>query len=395
MNREFGNHLVRLFSDSCSGTGALMNMRSIFHAACMLVAMMSAAQAQQAEAPPPGVIVETVKAIDMTVPEQFPGQIYAPMKIDVLTAASGALGPKQVKDGSLVKKNDLLFTIDKTNYQAAVAQAQAKLDAAQVAADEAQTQFNRTSDLVSKGTLPKAQFDTDNAALKVAQANVKVAQADLQVAQLALDQTDVKAPFDGRIGEAKFAEGAMVGPTSGSLAVLMSLDPMRVRFYVRQRALLEARKKYGDNVGQLVLSIMLADGSLHDQQGRLLFTDVEANASTDSVSVVGEVANAGLHLLDGQLVTVLLSRAEPDMQLAVTQAAVMLDQSGSHVLTVDKDNKVQVAQVTLGARKADKVAVTAGLKAGDRVIVAGMQKVAPGMVVAPTEQPAVGTETKQ
>lgn len=362
--------------------------------ALLLMFMLSPAAAEEAAAPPAvAVVVETVKAEDMAQPVQFPGLVVAPMKVGITSPASGTLGAKLVPDGSLVKKDDLLFTVDKSRYQALLAQSQAQLEAAQIAADSAQSQFDRTADLVSKGTLPKVQYQTDLAALNSAKAAVKVQEAALRLSQLDLDGTDIHAPFDGRLGQANFAEGAMVGPQSGPLATLMSLDPMRLRFYVRQKALLDARAKYGSDLPQLVLTVKLADGTIYDQTGKLLFTDVEANSSTDSVSIVGEIANPAMTLLDGQLVTVLLGSTEPDMQPAVSQAALMLDQTGSFVLTVDKDNKVGVARVTLGTRKNGKIAVTSGLKEGDRVIVAGLQKVAPGMVVAPAEQTVASAGT--
>lgn len=333
----------------------------------------------------PAVIVAPVIPQTMATPARFPGQITAPDRVELIPRIDGMLETQAVADGAPVRKGDLLFTLDDAPYRAALDKAQANLTAAEVARDIARAAADRSAELARRNAAPRVKVEEDQASLRQADAKVTLQAADVTIAQQNLDHARIVAPFDGRIGEAKFAPGALVGPSRGALAVLVAENPMRVRFYVPQKALLEARAAAGSGLGQLVVSVRLADGSRYPHPGRILFADVEANARTDSVTLVAEVPNPKGHLLDGQLVTVLVQEADPPKVLAIPQVAVMIDQTGSHVLTVDASGTVRRVEITTGDRADTRVAVTAGLSEGDRVIVAGQQKVRPGMTVTATE----------
>ncbi|MEM7497178.1 MAG: efflux RND transporter periplasmic adaptor subunit [Pseudomonadota bacterium] len=352
----------------------------------MLVLAQWGALAEGTDAP--GVIVATVQSIDMSAPDRFFGQIVSPSKVSLVPQIPGILTQRAVPDGSEVKKGDLLFAIDKDRFNAALAEAEANLASAQAAAATAQAVYDRASELAKRNTVAQAQLDSDEGALKEANALVKVREAEVTIAKLDVEHAEVHAPFDGRLGQWQEAVGALVGPGRDPVITLVALDPVRVTFPVRQRQLLKAHARYGERVKELVVALELADGSTYGQTGKVLFEEAQATAATDTVTVVAEIANPESVLRDSQLVTVVVRDPTPTKTLAISEAAVLLDRAGSYVFTVGADNTVARTEVTLGARKAGMVAVTDGLKAGDRVIVAGQQKVRPGETVAATEGPA-------
>lgn len=353
----------------------------------LLVALEVPVSAQSV--PVPAVIVETVREGQITTADRFPGEAYAAAKVDLVPQVAGVLRVRLIGDASFVEKGTPLFRIDPARFDAAVAQASAQLASAKAAAATAKAAFERTKELVDKNTVAKAKLEQDEAAFKEADAQVHVAAAALSVAKINRSDTEVSAPFAGWLGQWTVAEGALVGPSRGAVVTVIALDPMRVRFFVQQRQLLQAKRKYGDHLKDLTIELVLADGSTYDHTAAVLFEDVEANRATDSVAIIAEVANPDRRLLDGQLVTVKVSDPDAPPELTVSQKAVMLDQSGSSVLTV-ADGKVALARVETGQRRGGRVAIISGLTAGDQVIVEGILKVHPGMAVTVTE--SQGTE---
>jgi membrane fusion protein (multidrug efflux system) len=164
-------------------------------------------------------------------------------------------------------------------------------------------------------------------------------------------------------------------------------QPMRVLFPVTQRELLEARRD-GTDGASLVVQLRLADGTLYKEKGKLDFVDVTVDAKTDGQIVRAVFANADRTLTDGQTLRVVLEAKDPASVLAVQQAAIAIDQSGSYVFVVNDKNVVEQRRIKSGVSRDGLVAVDEGLKAGDKVIVQGQQRVRPGMVVAPSPAPA-------
>jgi membrane fusion protein (multidrug efflux system) len=345
------------------------------------------ASAQQA----PAVTVVTVEQRDITPATSFTGRIEAKDKVELRARVEGFLEQQLFTEGDEVKAGDLLFVIEKAPYQAEIENVNAAIARAQATWDLAEIERRRQSELVKKQATAQARLDEATGRSGEARADLQRQQANLTTAELNLGYTDIKAPITGRIGRSTFSVGNFVGPQSGTLATIVSQDPMYVTFPVTQRQLLAVRKASeagGRDPKDMAVKVKLADGSLYGEVGRLNFVDVQVNQGTDTVQVRATVPNPEGLLVDGQLVTVVVETAKPQAALVIPQQAVQIDQAGRYVLKVDVENKVQVQRVTVGGEDQGYYVVTNGLTQGERVITEGLQKVRPGMVVDAATAPS-------
>ncbi len=342
-------------------------------------------QAAQAPAPPPpAVTVVQAIAEDIRPTFRFTGRIEAVSKVDLRARVDGFLEKRLFTEGADVKEGDLLFVIEKGLYQAAVDEAKAGVATADASLKLADVDFDRQKELVQKSVGAQARLDEATAKQGEARGNVLAQKATLDKAQLNLGYTDIRAPIAGRIGRANIAVGNFVGPSTGALATIVSQDPIYVGFPVTQREILAYRKER-NNPAEVVVYLQLADGSRYSQPGKLNFLDVTVNQGTDTVLVRATFPNLERTLVDGQLVAIVLEGGNVESALVVPGQALQLDQSGSFVLVVDKENKVQVRRVELGGPRGTNMILKKGLAAGERVVTEGIQRIRPGQVVSPTE----------
>lgn len=348
---------------------------------------IAAAQAQQA----PAVTVAVVETRDVTPTSSFTGRIEAKDKVDLRARVEGFLEQQLFTEGQDVKAGDLLYVIEKAPYRAEIENVEAAIARAQATLDLAEIERRRQAELVRKQATAQARLDEATGKAGEARADLQRQQANLTTAELNLGYTDIMAPIAGRIGRGNFSVGNFVGPQSGTLATIVSQDPMYVTFPVTQRQLLAVRKEAAagsTDPTNLAVKVRLADGSLYDQVGRLNFVDVQFNQGTDTVQVRATLPNPQGILVNGQLVTVVVETAQPQAALVIPQQAVQIDQAGRYVLKVDAESKVQVQRITVGAEQEGYYVVTNGLAQGERVITEGLQKVRPGMVVDAATAPA-------
>jgi len=342
-------------------------------------------------APPPAVSVMAVAQKDVTPATAFVGRVVATDKVELRARVQGFLQKRSFKEGQDVKAGDLLFVIEQEPFQAAVTQAEADLASAQADAQNAQLQLARAEELVKKQNIPVATRDDRAATAAMANARVQEKEASLQVAKINLSYTEIRAPVDGRIGLAKYSGGNLVGPDSGTLAVIVSQDPIYATFEVSQREILEAQRRMaaaGNDPSSLVVRLKLPDGSDYAEPGKVNFLDVQVNQGTDTATVRAEFPNPGRLLVDGAFVNVSVERGTPTPSLVIPQAAIQVDQAGPFALVVNAEKKVEVRRLTIGRATGTDMTIEQGLKAGDLVIVEGIQKVRPGAVVEPTVLPA-------
>jgi membrane fusion protein (multidrug efflux system) len=358
------------------------SLRAVAGAALAVLALAGPAAAQAPGGAPPGVTVAPVAQRDVSERWSFTGRVQAIDKVELRARVQGFLAARNFEEGTEVKTDDLLFEIEKAPYQAAVAQAEANLASATAAEQLAQATLSRTETLSERQTVSAAQLDEAQAKFLEAQAAAQAAEAALTRARLDLAYTDVRAPMAGRIGRAAYSVGDLVGPDSGPLATLVAQDPIYVAFPVPSRVLLEVRRE-GRARESVRVHLELADGSTYEHAGEVSFVEVEANPTTDTVTVHATVPNPDRLLVDRQLVGVTVEAKEPTLRLVVSQSALLLDQQGAYVLVVGDDDTVATRRVALGEQVGTDVIVEDGLAAGERVIVAGVQKVRPGMTVSP------------
>jgi membrane fusion protein (multidrug efflux system) len=352
-----------------------------------LVAIVCAGAAMAQTAPPPAVSVRPVVSRQVTATGDFIGRVVAIDKVNVVARIVGFIEERNFTEGQQVKTGDLLFRIEQDTYKAAVDQQKANLAKAKATEVNAKVQLQRAQELAKNHDTPQSTVDQRTADEDAAQADILQAQALLEQAQINLGYTEIRSPIDGRIGLAAFTKGNLVQPSSGTLATIVSQDPIYVTFQVSERNFLAYKSRVAASASKdprVTIRVRLANGSEYPQPGLTNFTDVQVDALTDTVTVRATLPNPDGILIPGGVVGVIAERGAPQSALVVPQAAVQLDQAGRFVLVVDAAKKVEQRRVTTGVEQGRDVVVTDGLKEGELVIVEGIQKVRPGQVVAAT-----------
>ncbi len=350
----------------------------------------------QAPGGPPAVGVVRVQQQPVTETSEFVGRIQAIDRVNLIARVTAFLDQRRFAEGSEVKQGDLLYVLEQAPFQADLAAKQAAVQEAQARLQNAAITLSRASTLLHTPAGQQSVVDDARAAMLSDAAQVLAAQAQQKQSAINLGYTEIHAPISGKIGRTTVTVGNVVSPSSGTLASIVSQDPMHVVFPVSVRAMLDLRHRTAGKggFGAVVIRIRLPDGTLDDQTGTLNFEDNTVAPTTDTVILRGSIANPPLghdaangfterELVDGEFVTVLLEGAAPVQLLAVPRTAVLTDQQGDYVYTVGADNKVQQARVQLGQSTPMTAAVLSGLTEGQMVVLDGIQRVRPGMVVQP------------
>jgi membrane fusion protein (multidrug efflux system) len=344
---------------------------------------------QAAAAPPPapavGVRLATMKGVSQSF--EFVGRVKAIEKVELRARVEGFLEKVLFREGQDVKTGELLYQIEKVQFQAALDQAKANVAVAEAALTNAKIEYERSLDLVKRNFTPQSQVDANKAALDTAAGRVMQAKAALTQAQVNLDYTDIRAPIDGRIGRTTYTVGNLVNPASGVLATIVSQDPAYVLFPVSVRDLetiREARRKEEGGMAKIDIRVRLPSGQEYAPRGVWNLTDPQVDPQTDSLIMRATMPNPDRTLSDGQFVTAIIRERQEAPRLVVPQAALQVDQSGYYVLVVNDQHKVEQRRVQTGPQRGTDVVVTSGVKEGEKVIVDGIQKVRPGQVVQET-----------
>jgi membrane fusion protein (multidrug efflux system) len=343
------------------------------------------AAAAQPPAPAVGVRLAAMKGVSQSF--EFVGRVKAIEKVDLRARVEGFLEKVLFREGQDVKTGELLYQIEKVQFQAAVDQAKANLAVAEAALTNAKVEYERSLELVKRNFTPQSQVDTNKAALDSATGRVMQAKAALTQAQVNLDYTDIRAPIDGRIGRTAYTVGNLVNPASGVLATIVSQDPIYVLFPVSVRdleAIREARRKEEGGMAKIDIRVRLPSGQEYAQRGVWNLTDPQVDPQTDSLVMRATMPNPDRTLTDGQFVTAIIRERQEAPRLVVPQSALQVDQSGYYVLVVNDQHKVEQRRVQTGPQRGTDVVVTSGVKEGEKVIVDGIQKVRPGQVVQET-----------
>ena len=343
------------------------------------------AAAAQPPAPAVGVRLAAMKGVSQSF--EFVGRVKAIEKVDLRARVEGFLEKVLFREGQDVKTGELLYQIEKVQFQAAVDQAKANLAVAEAALTNAKVEYERSLELVKRNFTPQSQVDTNKAALDSATGRVMQAKAALTQAQVNLDYTDIRAPIDGRIGRTAYTVGNLVNPASGVLATIVSQDPIYVLFPVSVRdleAIREARRKEEGGMAKIDIRVRLPSGQEYAQRGVWNLTDPQVDPQTDSLVMRATIPNPDRTLTDGQFVTAIIRERQEAPRLVVPQSALQVDQSGYYVLVVNDQHKVEQRRVQTGPQRGTDVVVTSGVKEGEKVMVDGIQKVRPGQVVQAT-----------
>jgi membrane fusion protein (multidrug efflux system) len=362
--------------------------------------------------PPSSLLVEvaTVEQKDVPVYGEWIGTLTGQVNADVKAQVTGYLLTRKYKEGSFVKKGQLLFEIDPRPFQATLDQAKGKLAQAQaqLIQDQAQLATAKANQLKSQldvekyGPLAKvdavskqdfdnatqtdlanqAQVQAAEAAIVSAKAQIQANQAEVETASINLGFTRVVSPIDGIAGIAQAQVGNLVSASSVSLTTVSTLDPIRDYFTISEQEYLALQNRFsGSEKDHWKLQLILADGTTYPQEGEFYFADRQVNPNTGAIQLAALFPNPGNVLRPGQYGKVRAVTRVQQNALLIPQIAVN-EQQGSYLVAVVENNRqVTMRPVQVGERTGTLWVIRNGLKAGDRVVVEGQQNLKPGITV--------------
>ncbi len=353
------------------------------------------ALAQAPGGKPPAVGVLTVHRMPIVQTSEYIGRIQAIDSVALVARITGFLEQRLFTEGSEVTKGQLLYVIEQPPFQAQVEANQGTLAQARANAEFAVAQFQRQQNLLSTPAGQKSNYDQTLATQRADAAAVLSAQANLETAQINLGYTEVRAPIDGRITATSVNQGNVVSPSSGTLATIVSQDPMYVVFPVAERdvASLEQRYAHAGGLAAAKVRARLSNGQIYGQAGHLDYVAPNVSNTTDTITLRATIANPKVGggsgatgdrtLVDGQFVTALVEAPQPISLITVPQSAVLSDQQGSYVFTVGADDVAHRTNIHTGEQTGTSISVLSGLPDDATVVVEGLQRVRDGAKVAP------------
>ena len=399
------------------------------------------AKEQTAEAAAP-VSVVVAPVVQKTVPiyTELTARIDATSSVDIRARVKAYLRTQTYTEGKSVRAGQVLFTLDKREYEAQLLQAKAQLSKANADLAQAENktvvetaeahlgvalaQLNKTDQdvkrlkpLAEQRAVPQQDYDNalasqqaaraeveakramlnttkvnQTAAIELANAAIAAAKANISEAELNVEHCTVRTPIDGIAGIRQVAPGNLVGQSEATLLTTVSkINPVRVYISISEADYLTYRRTIaagGLKPGMSGLTLILADGSELPEKGRFIIADRAVDLKTGTLGLVAEFPNPKGLLRPGQFGRVRFAGSVATNALLVPQKAVTEMQSAKTVYVVKPDNQTALRSVTLGDRVDQNIIVTAGLKPGDRIVVEGLQKVRAGMTVNPTARPS-------
>jgi membrane fusion protein (multidrug efflux system) len=373
---RFSHKRMKIFSK----TGALL--------AIVGLAWISGCK-QKASPPPltPTVEVASVAQQDVPIYHEWIGSMDGLVNAEIRAQVTGYLISQDYKEGDPIKKGDLLFRIDPRPFQAVLDQAKGQLAEAQARLGKTELDVKRYAPLVKDRAISQEEYDDAVQANLEAQAAVIAAQAQVEQADVNLGFTKIASPIDGIASIARAQIGNLVGPGSGELTTVSTVDPIKVYYNVTEQAYINFTKKYmgegsrSDQLKKLEIQLILADGSVYPQLGRIYAADRQIGPTTGALRLEALFPNPGNSLRPGEFARVRLKFDVETNALLVPQRAVGELQGSFQVDVVDAENKIHVQPVKVGERTGSMWVIKDGLHAGDRVVVEGTQKVREGATV--------------
>jgi membrane fusion protein (multidrug efflux system) len=411
---------------------------------CLAISLSACGQGKEAEKkqaapapPPPAVVVAEVVQKTVPIYSEFVARTDAQDTVEIRARVQAFLDQQHFTEGTMVKKGQLLFTLDKREYEAQLQQAKAQLakaeadlafakdnatvesakadlDVALAQLGKAETDERRLKPLAERRAVPQQDYDNAVANLDSARAavvsrraflnttqinqksSIEQAEAAVQAAKASIAQADlnisyctIRSPIDGLIGKREVAPGNLVGRGEATLLATVSrLDPLRVFLSISEAEYLRfmASRQKGQSKAGAQIELLLADGSVFPHKGRVIIADRAVDVATGTLSIIAEFPNPDMLLRPGQFGRALVAAEERPNAILIPQRAVQEIQGSKTVLVVGADNMVALRTITPGETVGDLLIVRDGVKPGERVIVDGIQKARPGMQVQPTLQ---------
>lgn len=361
------------------------------NALLLLIILVTACGKKDEAVTLPPVKVNIVKAVQSDVPlyEDFVAQVYGMSDVDIRSRVEGWVTSVNFKEGSSVKKGDLLYVIDDIQYQTRVDREASDLARAKTELVRAQNELSRVRPLTEMNALSQKDLDNAVASFEAAQAQVGATEASLQNARIELGYTRVYAPFDGIVGISNVRVGDYVSRMGGTsvLTTISSVSGVRVRFQISEREYLRIAQLTPEELSasKKNVQLILADGSTYQHKGEVNFADREIDPKTGTLTVEASFPNPEGLLRPGLFVkTRVLLNTYPGAVL-IPQRSVFQLQNLAQVYVVTDSSTLKASSVETGPKVGDGWIIKKGLKAGDRVAVVGTVSLTPNSKIEPVE----------
>lgn len=346
----------------------------------------------------PNVEIMTLHPTNYLGHVEIVGNIESPATVEFQAQVSGYLKSVSPKEGFTVKSNELLFEIDPSLYEASrkAAEAQVAIDEAKSA--HADADLRRAQELLDQEVISQAQYDEYDATAKECAASVLSSKAKLHSAELDLSYTEIRAPYQGLLGEINVRPGNLVNSGSTTLGSMNVTDPMWVSFPLSEQIYImsttngvfnvttdeNGHESFQKNDADIAdIELVMVDGTTYSHKGSVFFVDREFSATTGTMKVKAKFPNPDGHLRPNQFAKVRIPAATYTNVFVIPQAATMQVQSITMAYVLGEDNKVSMRPLKVEYSANNEVVVADGLKEGEKIVLKGLLKLKNGMTVTP------------
>ncbi len=340
--------------------------------------------------------IPVVKVVQHDVPilSEYVGQIYGQKDIPIRARVEGFLESIEFKEGSRVKKGQLLYTIDPQSLTAASNVQRSQVTAAETQLSKARSDLNRIKPLAESNAVSKSDLDAAQAAYDAALANLNAAKSNLKSSNINLSYTKIKSPIDGVIGKTMARVGEFVGkdPNPVILNTVSKTDTILVKFSVTEAQYLKIAKRRMERIknGEIMddetrsdmsVRLKLADESIYSYPGKIDFVDRNIDEATGSILVQASFPNPDGLLRPGMYSKVSIVTDVIRNAIIIPQRCISELQGQFSVFVVDDSNRVINTPISLAHKSGDLAAISKGLKSGDKIVIDAIQKVSNGMQI--------------
>jgi RND family efflux transporter MFP subunit len=352
----------------------------------VLMAVVGCSKKQASD--PPAAVVEVANVVQQDTPvlSEWVATLDGFVNAQIQPHVTGYIIKQDYREGSVVKKGQVLFEIDPRPFKAALDQAEAQLAGAEAALGKAKLDVERDTPLAQEKAIAQSQLDTEVQAKLGADAAVMAAKANVEQAALNMEWTKVTSLVDGIAGIAQVQIGNLVSPTS-VLTSVSQVDPIKAYFTVSEQEFTDFHRRFPTETSveqqrkRIPLELVLADGTVYGEKGAIYFADRQVNPATGAIRIAGVFSNPNNLLRPGEYGRIRASVTSYSGALLIPQRAVIELQGSYQVAVVGQDNKVSIRPVKVADRVGPLWIITEGLKPGERVVVEGQQKVRDGVPV--------------
>jgi membrane fusion protein (multidrug efflux system) len=375
-----------------------MRYRSILLITGLCVYLLACSEEPKAPPapPPPEISVYETVAEQVPIFLEFVGQTYGTKDITIRARVEGFLEGVHFKEGSRVKKGDLLYTLESQPFEEKVATRMSSVAEVETRLAKAKGDLDRIKPLAEINAVSQSDLDAAQANYDANLSSLAAAQAQLRATKIELSYTRILSPIDGIIGKTEAKSGDFVGkdPSPVILNTVSQVDKILVTFFITETQYLEfarhaasrtaAQQKKDDEDKDARFELILIDGSVYQHKGRLDFVDREIDTTTGAMLVQASFPNPELLLRPGQFAKVRIKLQVVSDAIMIPQRCVMEIQGLYSVFVVDQDNKVTTREITVGSKIGSFWMIKQGLKPGEKIVYEGLQKARDGITVRPT-----------